>query len=463
MSEINRRNLVERFRDEYSAKFSTLVRERFATLAADAQVDVAANRQIVAEVKAMDSLSSVLGGRKSVCTGLMMLGFLFAISAVFGLLFNRHDSEDVRLLMIFGGASLAFGCVMLIPRRLLSRKIERLESLIAAGQETGYRQMEGLNALYTRELPLKLIESVVPALRFDRCLTEARYDELTGRPDWDASLFDDKSMVCVLAGEANGYPFAFGQYLSVEWGDEEYAATMEISWNEWERDAEGKREKVRCRETLTATVSKPKPFFKEKILLVYGEYDAALGRCRDSVAFCPHLADATVNTDPETFRNWDFDAAEAFFIEFCEKLFKDVYIALVPLMAAPPMVRPGTSEDGSGANAGNVAPWEYEVLLQHADAEKVSPPDCATRCILKARLLKREDGRSTLSVHADGFRAEERTECQTVRGNDHKFHNIDVPWLEYFPVDRTCTVRLREGRNPVDSFSRRAVELEIVE
>lgn len=244
MSEINRRNLVERFRDEYSAKFSTLVRERFATLVADAQVDVAANRQTVAEVKAMDSLSSVLGGRKS---------------------------------------------------------------------------------------------------------------------------------------------------------------------------------------------------------------------------FCPHLADATVNTDPETFRNWDFDAAEPFFIEFCEKLFKDVYVALVPLMAAPPMVRPGTSEDGSGANAVNVAPWEYEVLLQHADAEKVSPPDCATRCILKARLLKREDGRSTLSVHADGFRAEERTECQTVRGNDNKFHNIDVPWLEYFPVDRTCTVRLREGRNPVDSFSRRAVELEIVE
>ena len=89
MSEINRRNLVERFRDEYSAKFSTLVRERFATLVADAQVDVAANRQTVAEVKAMDSLSSVLGGRKSVCTGLMMLGFLFAISAVFGLLYQR--------------------------------------------------------------------------------------------------------------------------------------------------------------------------------------------------------------------------------------------------------------------------------------------------------------------------------------------------------------------------------------
>jgi len=306
-------------------------------------------------------------------------------------------------------------------------------------------------------MTLKMIERTVPAIKFDPYLTEEKLEDLKRRPGWDFSFCDDKSMVFVLPGTANGYPFAFGQYLEMEWGEHEYVGSEKITWKEWERDSEGKREKVTRHGTVYAEITKPMPMYTEKILLVYGEDDAATGQRKASMVLCDHLKDKSFNTDPELFRDWDYDAAEAFFVDFNEEYFKNVFIALVPLLAAEPQSYEGAMKDGREPKP--ASSWEYEAVAQNLGERRFQHPECRTRCIMKTRVLRREDGESTVEVKADGHRGVDHTTTKSARGPDGKWHDVDVAWTEYFPVSGSGRMRLREGDSPTGEFCRRCIRV----
>ena len=190
----------------------------------------------------------------------------------------------------------------------------------------------------------------------------------------------------------------------------------------------------------------------------YGDDFAFFKQHKINMLISEHLDKATIETDPAKFNNWDYDKAAKFFQAFNERYFKDVYFSLAPILAIPLYQQTRTHEDiWKGVLDGRQASfWEQEAVANYHGEEKFQHPRCVTRSILKTKVVKRDDGESTVAVTAYGYRGEERVEYKSVFGGDGDFHEVPVHWTEYLPVQRTCHMCLSERGAPSDSFKRRA-------
>ena len=545
---------LARYRDEFRKQFAALVREKFKELAERSGVDVKANRALVAEIKKLQREADSASTKKSCYGWLMAVGFVGAVAALIGAVATDGTDSETHGLCILGiVAGLALGIAMIPLFNAVAKLFASLESKIAANKGVAWNQMEPLNRLYTWDIPVKLIEATVPRLEFDPYFTAERLASLHGQFGWDDSFNDGKSIIFAQSGVVNGNPFVFGHYLDMEWGEETYEGTKEISWTEWEEDENGRSRPVRRYETLHAHVTKPKPVYNEQKVLIYGN-DAApalsftrepsgltgdegglwssirkkwrlsrlkahsrnldddsnftlmsnhefetwfhakdrdnevefrllftpvaqtqmLNLMKDTkvgygddftfvkrrminLLFSQHLTEATIDTDPSRFHNWDYDAAFAFFVQFNERYFKDAYFALAPLLAIPLYQQTRTHEEiWKGIADGRASAfWEHESVANYHGEDKFAHPSCITRSILKTQVIERECGESTIAVTAHGYRGEERVEYKGVYGGDGKWHQVPVTWKEYLPVQRTSSMGISERGTPSDVFQQR--------
>ena len=266
---------LARYRDEFRKQFATLAREKFKELTERSGVDVKANRALVAEIKKLQREADSASTKKSCYGWLMAVGFVGAVAALIGAVATDGTDSETHGLCILGiVAGLALGIAMIPFFNAVAKLFASLESKIAADKGLAWNQMEPLNRLYTWDIPVKLIEATVPRLAFDPYFTAERLASLHGQFGWDDSFNDGKSIIFAQSGVINGNPFVFGHYLDMEWGEETYEGTKEISWTEWEEDENGRSRPVRRYETLHAHVTKPKPVYSEQKVLIYGN-DAA--------------------------------------------------------------------------------------------------------------------------------------------------------------------------------------------
>ena len=546
---------LARYRDEFRQKFSTLAREKFKELTQKSNVDVRANRALVSEIKKLQSKADSASAKKTCYGWLMALGFVGAAVALgVSVVFPDLETEVRNWCSAGIAAGIILGCVMIPLYRSASALLASLLSKIDSKKAVAWKQMEPLNRLYTWDMTVKLIEATVPRLAFDPYFAADRLAALHSQFGWDDSFNDGKSIIFAQSGAINGNPFVFGHYLDMEWGEKTYEGTKEISWTEWEEDADGKRRPVRRYETLHAYVTKPIPVYAEQKILVYGN-DAApnlsfsrqpsgltgedgglwsairkkwrlsrlkahsrnldddsnftlmsnhefetwfhakdrdnevefrllftpvaqtqmLNLMKDTkvgygddftfvkqnkvnMLFCRHLTEATIDTDPSQFYNWDYDAAATFFASFNERYFKDAYFALAPLLSIPLYQQMRTHEDiWKGVLDGRPSSfWEHESVANYHGEDKFAHPNCITRSILKTQVVQRENGESTIAVTAHGYRGEDRIDYKEVYGGDGRWHDVPVPWTEYLPVQRTSHMCLSESGAPSDTFARRA-------
>lgn len=546
---------LERYRDEFREKFAELAREKFKELTERSGIDVEANRALVKEIMGIQSAADSAKSKKTCFGCLMALGFIVAAAAlavVYAAGGIDGETKAVCTACIAGGIALA---IMMMPLHSSASKLHStLTERLAAKKREAWAQMEPLNRLYTWDIPVRLIEATVPRLAFDPYFTAERLESLKRLYGWNDSFNEGKSMIFAQSGVINGNPFVFGHYLDMEWGEKTYEGTKDISWTEWETDAEGNEHEVERHETLHARVTKPIPVYSEQKFLLYGN-DAApnltfsrdpsgltgkegnffgalrkkrrlnglkafsrnldddsnftlmnnhefetwfhakdrdnevefrllftpvaqtqmLNLMKDTkvgygddftfikqrkvnVLMSEHLSKATIDTDPERFRSWDYDAAFSFFVQFNERYFKDAYFALAPLLAIPLYQQTRTHEEiwkdviGRGATSF----WEQEAVANYHGESRFEHPDCITRSILKTRVVGRGDGESTVAVTAHGYRGEERVDYKDVHGGDGHWHEVAVPWTEYLPVARTSEMCLSVREDPSEAFRRRA-------
>lgn len=189
----------------------------------------------------------------------------------------------------------------------------------------------------------------------------------------------------------------------------------------------------------------------------YGDDFSFIKRRKVNVMMSDHLDEATIDTDPARFRNWDYDAAASFFMAFNERYFKDAYFSLAPLLSIPLYQQTKTHEEIWKGVIDRRAPsfWEQESIANYHGEGKFAHPDSITRNILKTDVVERENGESVVAVTAHGFEGVDRVDYEEVYGGDGEWHSVPVPWTEYLPVERTSEMRLCE-RTPSESFSRRA-------
>lgn len=542
---------LARYRDEFRARHAALTREKFAAFVRTSGVDVAANRRTVSVIVALERRAGAVRTRRNVLAFLATMGFLAAAAGVGCLFLEAEQTMRAKALAVAGGvAALLFAVWMLVIRSRFTDGLRALESRIDTFRRRAWEQMAPLNALFTWDVPVKLVEATVPRLAFDPYFSARRLADLRRLCGWDDAFNEGRSVVGSQSGVINGNPFVFGDCLVENWGEETYTGSLSISWLEEEEDDEGHVHLVRRHETLHASVTKPCPFYAHDKVLIYGndaapnltftrepsdlsgenpgfwkslrkrwalrrleafsrnleddsnytimanrefetlfetknrdnevEYrllftalaqiqmlallnDRKVGygddftfqkRHRINVLRATHLDEAELDTDPARFRHWSVDAAGRIFQTFNEKFFKDVYFSLAPILAIPlyQQTRPHADIWKGVVDEEPSSFWEHESIANYHGEEAFRPDDCATRCILKTRVLRRDDDGARVAVTAHGYRTEERVDYVSVWGGDGNLHEVPVHWDEYLPVSRTREMILTERANPASRF-----------
>ncbi|NLF94028.1 MAG: hypothetical protein GX564_09095, partial [Oligosphaeraceae bacterium] len=72
------------------------------------------------------------------------------------------------------------------------------------------------------------------------------------------------------SGSINDNPFVFVHLRKMQWGEQTYTGTKNISWTEQVRDSKGRYYSIRRYQTLVARVTKPAPLYHEEKFLLYG-------------------------------------------------------------------------------------------------------------------------------------------------------------------------------------------------
>ena len=153
--------------------------------------------------------------------------------------------------------------------KALRGEIELADKKIAELLALAHTQMAPLNALFTDRDALKIIETTIPMLSFAPCFSVEQEANMRINYDFDDQSNAEQSTVDVLAGGYNENPFLFENRVIHKMGMETYHGSKTIYWTETYRGSDGKTHTRTRSQTLYASVTKPKPFYRSQVLLNY--------------------------------------------------------------------------------------------------------------------------------------------------------------------------------------------------
>lgn len=275
------------YKNQYKEKFHQAAEKYFSALVEKSEVDVEANRSSAAEYRSWkaraDNFSKLAQKKKNLRTFLIILIVLFAFTAiVLGVTLLNAQSQMFGLKIGIVAALLAgvIACIVVLAK-VVSPAIKHADEMQAeaADKAQGFlkqcnAQLAPLIALYDNFCTFELIQQTVPLFTFDRNFNVKRHDYFRSKYGHDYKASKDRSTVDVFSGEINGNPFFMQKEFDMEMGQQTYYGSIVITWTETVRDSKGNTRLVTRTQTLTASVTKPKPFYSYFTRLVFAS-DAA--------------------------------------------------------------------------------------------------------------------------------------------------------------------------------------------
>jgi len=179
-------------------------------------------------------------------------------------------------------SAIAIGVALIILAfKLTSKKIKALErkinneELLAFGlRKEAEAQMAPLNALFSDDDTLRLIEKTLPQVKFDREFLFVNLEDLKNNYGFNGIAGDKTSVLDVVSGKLYKNPFLFERALNEGIGSQTYTGTMMISWTVYDKDSKGRTVPRVRTQMLVANVVKPKPIYDITTLLSYGSQAA---------------------------------------------------------------------------------------------------------------------------------------------------------------------------------------------
>ena len=272
---------LERYSREFRQAFAENTSLFFANLIQKSGIDVPANQKLCEKIHGLERDKVAGESKRSWLFAANFIAWFLCLASgglsVYLLFFvdkaEQGENHGTLVAICLGVFAITLPLIFfkLNPAlKAADAHVKKLEEEIAKLKEIAWKQMEPLNALYDWDITTSLMEKTVPRIAFDSFFNVGRLRELQGEFGLNDRFNDDKSVLFSQSGEINGNPFVLADLLKMEWGEETYTGTLEISWTEYERDAEGKMRRVTKHETLHASVTKPKPFFNKESCLIYG-------------------------------------------------------------------------------------------------------------------------------------------------------------------------------------------------
>lgn len=167
-----------------------------------------------------------------------------------------------------------------------------------------------------------------------------------------------------------------------------------------------------------------------------------------NVIFSKHMQSLNLDMDPQQYKGFDYDKAEADFYAINSRYFRAIYFCFAPLLCVPMYQQIRPQEDIYGRNMQQHSSfWEHEALANFWGQGRFKHPSCVTDCILKTEQLQTIGDNSTIKVNAYGYRTEQHLEYVSKWGGDGNLHHVPVYWDEYLPVTGSGMIYLKEDNN----------------
>ena len=278
---------VEMYRTRFKADHARNTEEAFEELVRRSGIDPEANARQVAEIRklqrAIDSCNSILGWwlfLRGFLILLVLLGLAGTVLYLFQVCGNRLI--DFQIPDLWGG--IGFGVFVLglwLILRPVNRKIGRYRTQLEEKQNElkikirqAWDQMAPLNSLFHWNTITSIVMKTLPIIKIDSYCSESRISSLCRHFQWNPASDNTRSVISCQSGTINGNPWVLAENLKQYWGTKTYTGSISISWEEKESytDSNGKTcyRWVTRHQTLTASVEKPKPFYRTEKYLVYG-------------------------------------------------------------------------------------------------------------------------------------------------------------------------------------------------
>ena len=151
----------------------------------------------------------------------------------------------------------------------LGKKLNEQEAKIAELMALCQKQMAPLNALFSDNDAVNIIEKTIPDLSFSSVMSVEDERNMIENFDFSDHNNSEQSTLDILSGNYNGNPFIFENKLIHKMGSEVYHGYKIISWTETYRDRDGKIRTRTRTQTLHASLVKPKPFYSTEVSLTY--------------------------------------------------------------------------------------------------------------------------------------------------------------------------------------------------
>ena len=167
-----------------------------------------------------------------------------------------------------------------------------------------------------------------------------------------------------------------------------------------------------------------------------------------NVIFSKHMQSLNLDMNPQQYKGFDYDKAEADFYAINSRYFRAIYFCFAPLLCVPMYQQIRPQEDIYGRNMQQHSSfWEHEALANFWGQGRFKHPSCVTNCILKTEQLQTIGDNSTIKVNAYGYRTEQHLEYVSKWGGDGHLHRVPVYWDEYLPVTGSGMIYLKEDNN----------------
>ncbi len=167
-----------------------------------------------------------------------------------------------------------------------------------------------------------------------------------------------------------------------------------------------------------------------------------------NVIFSNHMQSLNLDMNPQQYKGFDYDKAEADFYAINARYFRAIYFCFAPLLCVPMYQQIRPQEDIYGRNMQQHSSfWEHEALANFWGQGHFKHPSCVTNCILKTEQLQTIGDNSTIKVNAYGYRTEQHLEYVSKWGGDGHLHHVPVYWDEYLPVTGSGMIYLKEDNN----------------
>lgn len=167
-----------------------------------------------------------------------------------------------------------------------------------------------------------------------------------------------------------------------------------------------------------------------------------------NVIFSKHMQSLNLDMDPQQYKGFDYDKAEADFYAINSRYFRAIYFCFAPLLCVPMYQQIRPQEDIYGRNMQQHSSfWEHEALANFWGQGRFKHPSCVTNCILKTEQVQTIGDNSTIKVNAYGYRTEQHLEYVSKWGGDGHLHHVPVYWDEYLPVTGSGMIYLKEDNN----------------